>query len=215
MKNKQQTPPQTPSNVRTSLIAVAAAILVGTGLYVYSANSKTNETIDKTNNTQNSAPKESTDAYAGWKSYTWTDNGVSFKYPGDWVVNDTQTDYRVYVRNVNVDLTKESMPANFQQVWLSVDVDETAAAREQAIKNGQSDFRMVDGTVKAGSIKTSGVTVNTYEYKTLGGATLEAYWTNKAGVRLMATTSTEVGEQNQSDMVATLKKVLATVSFVE
>jgi hypothetical protein len=118
---------------------------------------------------------------------------------------------RLYVKNSQVDLNKEETPADFQQIWFSHDTDETTKAREDAIKKGKSDFRVVNGTVTASTIKAGDTTINTYTYETLGGSTLEAYFTNKAGKRLLATTSTEVGKQNQTDMVTNLKKVLATV----
>lgn len=215
-KQPEQTQKLPSPSVRTSLIAVCAALVIGTAFYVWSANNNTNKTIDNTRKAAKSTGNAGqTDAYAGWKSYTWADQGLSFKYPSDWVVNDTSSSYRVYVRNSDVDLTKESTPENFQQVWLSVDVDDTSVARENAIKNGESDFRIVDGQVSASTMMVGGMTVNTYAYNTTGGPTLEAYWTNKAGVRLMATTSTEVGQQNQTDMVATLKKLLASMTVAQ
>lgn len=190
------------------------AIVVGTGWFVWQATKNTDKTLDNTKKAQSAAstPKK-TDAYAGWKSYTWAAQGVTFKYPGDWFIKEDAGLTRVYAKNVQVDLTKDETPANFQQVWLSADTDETALARENAIKAGTSEFRQVDGSVTASTIKAGGVTINVYAYNTTGGPTIEAYWTNKASKRLMATNSTEVGQQNQEAMVATLKKVLSSITL--
>lgn len=156
--------------------------------------------------------EETKDEYAGWEDHTWESQGVSFQYPGEWVISETASMGRLYIKNVDVDLLKEEAPANFQQIWLSVDTDENSAAREEAIKNGRSAWRVIDGEVKADTIKAGDITINTYEYNTLGGVTLEAYWTDKDGKRYFATNSTEVGEQNQKDMVDMLKKLLSSIA---
>src|SRR5690606_13610706 len=108
----------------------------------------------------------------------WSDNAITFKHPGDWLTSETASMGRVYVKNSDVDLLKEETPDNFQQVWLSVDTDEASQARENAIKAGISEYRVVRGEVKSSTIKSGDLTINTYEYETLGGPTLEAYWTN-------------------------------------
>jgi hypothetical protein len=234
MSNKQQTPSKTSKTTSTkeestnqasknggavgrSLLLLIAAIVVGTLWFVFQSKNDTDKTLDSAESVQESqnADDQKTSEYEGWKTFTWTSEGVSFKHPGDWVTNETASMGRVYVKNSTVDLTKEETPADFQQVWLSVDTDESAKAREDAIKAGSSDYRVVSGEVKAATIKSGDLTINTYEYTTVGGTTLEAYWTGKDGKRYFATNSTEVGEQNQADMVATLKKVLATVAFTD
>jgi hypothetical protein len=212
MSDKQQTP--TPNNnVKRSLLLIIAAILVGAIWFVWQSNDNTDKSLKSTKKTQTQTPTETVDTYKGWKSYTWTAQGVSFKYPGDWTVQENTSMGRLYVKNSTVDLAKEQTPENFQQLWLSVDTDETAAARETNIKKGVSAFREVIGEVKASTIKAGSLTINVYEYETTGGPTLEAYWTNKAGSRVLATNSTEVGQQNQKDMVANLKKLLASVTL--
>lgn len=217
MSDKQQTP-STNNNARRSLVLIIAIIIAGTGWFVWQATKDTDKVLENTNKAQSdkTADKAKTsDEYKGWKTFDWTSQGLSFKHPGDWVTSEAVSMGRVYAKNSSVDLLKEETPDNFQQIWLSVDTDETAKTREDAIKAGNSDFRMVTGAVKASTIKSGDLTINVYEYATVGGATLEAYWTGKDGKRYFATNSTEVGEQNQKDMVATLKKVLATVKFAQ
>lgn len=208
MSNKLQDTKQT----RTVLILIAAVIIGATGWYVMRSNDNANKSLDDAQKVQANAEDNKQDTYKDWQSYSWEGQGVSFKYPAGWLVGQNGSAYRLYVKNTDVDLMKEETPENFQQVWLSVDTDETSAAREAAIKDGKSDYRVVDGEVKAATIKSGNITINTYEYNTTGGPTLEAYWTGKDGVRYMATTSTEVGAANQTDMVATLKKLLASIS---
>lgn len=212
MSDKQQTPSD--NNVGRSLIILIAVIIAGTGWFVWQATRNTDKTLEDTRKAQAQDKEEDkTDEYKGWKDATW--EGVSFKYPGDWFTSETASMGRFYVKNSQVDLLKEATPDNFQQVWLSVDTDENAASRENAIKAGSSAFRVVNGEVKASTVKSGDLTINVYEYQTTGGATLEAYWTGKDGKRYFATNSTEVGDQNQKDMVANLKKLLATVKVAE
>ncbi len=215
MSNKQQTPAPN-DNVRRSLILIIAAIVAGTLWFVWRANDNTDKTLENTKKAQAEVPQDKTaDQYKDWKSFNWTAQGVSFKYPGDWNTQESTTIGRLYVKNTTVDLATAETPDNFQQVWLSVDTDEASLARENNIKKGVSAFREVTGEVKASTIKSGSLTINVYEYNTVGGPTLEAYWTNKAGKRFYATNSTEVGQQNQQDMVANLKKLLATVTVAQ
>jgi hypothetical protein len=202
---------QTPSNnvVGRALPILIAIILVGAIWFVFSKD-KTEEPMNNTNANEQ-AQEEAKNEYEGWKEYTWESQGVSFKYPGDWVISETPSMGRLYVKNIDVNLLKEETPEGFLQVWLSVDTDENSAAREEAIKNGRSVWRVVDGEVKSGTIKAGDIIINTYEYNTLGGATIEAYWTDKDGKRYYATNSTEVGEPNQTEMVDILKKLLKSV----
>lgn len=208
---------QTPRTVQRSLVVITVIILVGVAWFVWQAgkdDASTDKKDNKATTSDESANKEEkkTEDYSGWKTYNWESQGISFKYPGDWFISETTSMGRVYAKNSQVDLNKEETPANFQQVWLTHDTDETAKAREDAIKTGKSDYRVVNGAVTASTVKAGSTTINVYSYETIGGPTLEAYWTNKDGKRYMATTSTEVGTQNQTDMVANLKKILATLT---
>lgn len=219
MSDKQQTPSKNDSKsnpARSALMVIAVAIVAGTLLFVWQSKDKTDKTLNEAKAVQKEQRENPpANAYADWTLYRWAEQGISFKYPSVWFVNEDTNMDRVYIKNSQVDLLKSETPADFQQVWLSADPEETSVARENAIKNGQSDFRQVNGPVKASTIAAGGITVNVYAYDTVGGPTLEAYWTNKTGTRLFATTSTEVGQQNQTDMVATLKKLLATVTNIQ
>jgi len=196
-------------------MVVIAVLIGGTLWYVFQSKSETEKTQDSTRQAQARPTPKATesDAYKGWKSYSWTSQKVSFKYPGDWFVKEDANLSRVYIKNKNVDLNKEETPADFQQLWLTYDSVEASKAREDAIKAGNSVYRVVSGDVKASTIKAGSLTINVYEYDTTGGPTLEAYFTNKAGKRVLATTSTEVGEKNQKDMVANLKLLLASITL--
>lgn len=209
---------QTPSTSNRSLLIILAIIVIGVAWLIWQAGKEdTPAPAKNTNqNTPNKDDEKQTDEYAGWKSYTWESQGVTFKHPGDWTVKTDDKMDRLYVRNSEVDLLKEETPANFQQVWFSADMGEASQAREDAIKKGESAYREIagpPGNVQASTVKAGNLTINVYEYATTGGATLEAYWTNKAGARLYATNSTEVGEKNQTDMVANLKKILASITL--
>jgi hypothetical protein len=214
MSNNEQT--QEP--LRRSLIVILVALVLGIGWFVLQARDNADKTLDQAKKVQTTErkareeAKQSPSTYAGWKTYAWASQKMSFKYPGDWFVSEDTGTSRLYVKNSQVDLLKEETPDNFQQIWLSYDTDEAAQARETAIKNGTSEFRVVSGTVKTSTVAAGSLTINVYEYDTTGGPTLEAYWTNKAGQRMSATTSTEVGQQNQTDMVANLKKILASIT---
>ena len=209
---------QTPEPLKRSLIVILVAMVLGIGWFVLQARNNADKTLDQAKKVQTTErkareeAKQTPSAYAGWKTYAWTSQKMSFKYPGDWLVSEDTGTSRLYAKNSQVNLLKEETPDNFQQVWLSYDTDEAAKARESSIKNGMSEFRVVSGAVKASTITAGSLTINIYEYNTAGGPTLEAYWTNKAGQRMFATTSTEVGQQNQTDMVANLKKVLSSIA---
>ena len=223
MSDTQQTPKKNSTNgtnngsgARRALMLVIVAIVVGTLWFASQSGNNAKKSLDNAEKAQKTADSGAkVDEYKGWKSYTWAAQGVSFKHPGDWFVSENADMGRLYVKNSQVDLLKEETPENFQQFWLSVDNDENSAAREAAIKAGTSMYREVSGSVKASTVKTGDLTINVYEYETVGGPTLEAYWTSKTGKRFFATTSTEVGKQNQTDMVATLKKALASVAFIQ
>lgn len=206
---------QTPNKSRNLVILVVAAVLLGVVWYAVQSGSK-DKTAEKNTQkpqTNQTANKETTDQYKGWKSYTWASQGVSFKYPETWTTQENTAMGRLYAKNSTVNLLEQEAPDDFQQIWLSHDEDEASKAREDSIKKGESSYRQVNSAVKANTIKAGSLTINTYEYDTVGGPTLEAYWTNKAGTRLLATTSTEIGQQNQKDMVANLKKLLASVEL--
>src|SRR5687767_12682957 len=115
MSNK----PQDTQMVRSILILVVVAIIGATGWYVLRSKDEVDKTTDtnKTTQSDNKDTEKKPDAYEGWKSYTWESQGVTFKHPGDWFVQENTSLSRLYVKNTQVDLTKEETPANFQQIW--------------------------------------------------------------------------------------------------
>jgi hypothetical protein len=205
------------NKVRRSLILILAAAVIGVGWYAYQNRNGADQPAGGTQ--QETQEVEATSGgqedYEGWQDYTWASQGFSFKHPEGWVVEENATMSRLYVKNSDVNLLTEETPDNFQQIWFSYDNDEAAQQREEDIKKGVSQYRAVNSEVKASTIEADGIIFNVYEYETLGGATLEAYWTTEEGKRVYATNSTDVGEPNQTEMVATLKKVLASVTLPE
>lgn len=147
--------------------------------------------------------------------YTSNNLGISFQYPKGWFVREDNDASRVYIENTQEDVNKGNMPADFQRVWISTWAQEVSAQIENNVKNGKPDGREISGKVSATTISSDGIVINTYEYKTVGGSTLQAFWTNKSGKRYYATNSTEVGDVNQQKMVENLKKILATVKFTK
>lgn len=147
--------------------------------------------------------------------YTSNNLGISFQYPKGWFVREDRDDSRVYIENTQEDVNKGNMPADFQRVWISTWAQEVSAQTENNVKNGKPDGREISGSVSTATINSNGVVINTYEYKTIGGSTLQAFWTDKSGKRYYATNSTEVGDANQQKMVENLKKILATVKFTK
>lgn len=212
MSKNEQTPDT--STLRRSLIVIIAVLVVSIAWFIVQANGDNKAPLNNENKTAtNEETNKQEDPLKGWKSYTWASQGVTFKHPGDWFVSETSSMSRLYVKNSQVDLSKEETPANFQQVWMSYDTDEASKAREDAIKKGESAYRFVSSAVTASTVKAGATTINLYAYETVGGPTVEAYWTNAAGKRYYATTSTEVGQQNQTDMVANLKKILSSITL--
>jgi type II secretory pathway pseudopilin PulG len=208
------------SSIEGFLILVIILILAGVGYYVWHSTKNTNDilnTAEKSNNaSSNKAQKMITlDVYKDWKTYIWTSQGVSFKYPNNWFIKEDSSLNRVYASSVEADVTKDNMPANFQRIWFSTESVEASLQQEEGIKSGSSSNRQVSGPVAISTIKSGSITIDTYEYETVGGPTLQAFWEDSANKRFYATNSTEVGEKNQKDMVANLKKILATVSFVK
>jgi len=105
------------------------------------------------------------------------------------------------------------MPSNFQQVWISTWEQEVAAEKESNVKAGNPDGREFGGSLISDKIDRNGFVINTYEYATIGGPTLQAFWSDKNGKRYYATNSTEIGQENQQMMVENLKLILSTVDF--
>lgn len=214
-------------------IVLLSAIVFGGGAYAYVNNKATKEKEDLTaqvtelqsqvssgstattasgNSTSTTATTSET---ASWKVYSNSSLGISFKYPSDWYIKEAPSESRIYVRNTQNDVNKETKPSNFQQIWISYSATESAISRENNTKSGNPDDQEISGSVTPSTIKADDTTIKTYEYSTMGGPTLEAYWADVSGERYWATNSTEVGETNQQNMVANLKLILSTFQFTE
>jgi hypothetical protein len=144
-----------------------------------------------------------------WKTYSSDSFKISFQYPEDWYIREDNN--RIYIENTQEDVNKANMPSDFQRIWISNWDQEVSLEKENNIKNGNQGGIESDGNMHIDTININGVVINTYEYITSGGPTLQAFWTDKFGKRYYATNSTEVGELNQRDMIENLKKILSTV----
>lgn len=153
--------------------------------------------------------------YADWTDYAWEEQGLSFKYPEGWVAAENRAMGRLYLKSHDVNLLNQRAPNDFQQLWLSYDPSEASEEREEAIKRGESRYRVIRGEVKTSTIQAGDTKINIYEYETSGGPALEAYFTNQNGQRFIATNSTEMGKDNQTNMVANLKQLLASLKVSE
>lgn len=206
------------SVVEGLLVIIALTLVGGIGYYVYQSNQdkKTDNSVTSQTNEQSSKQEEkSTDkgpVHVGWKTYTSSAQKVSFEYPEGWFVREDSETNRIYVSNHQGEFNKGNTPDDFQQLWLSTWEQEATAENESSVKSG-SPKGAEAGPVTAGTLKAGAVTINTYEYQTVGGPTLQAFWTVK-GKMFYATNSTEVGAQQQTEMVSNLKKLLPTVKHL-
>lgn len=206
-------------SVETGLIVLIALTFVsGVGYYIYhiNQNNKTDSSMSSLTNYQSSKTEEksinSEPVNVGWKTYVSATQKVRFEYPEGWFVReDSETD-RIYISNHQGELNKDSLPDDYQQLWLSTWSQEATTENESSVKNGSPNGREA-GPVTTNTIKASEVIINTYEYQTLGGPTLQAFWTIN-GKMFYATNSTEIGTKQQTDMVSNLKKLLPTIKHI-
>jgi hypothetical protein len=79
------------------LILVAVVVLAGAGWYVWMRERKTKmnaltgstSTTSNTNTSQtNTTPQPKPDPYAGWKTYSNSTYGISFRYPTTWLLTE-------------------------------------------------------------------------------------------------------------------------------
>jgi len=83
------------------LAVIVLVVIVGGGAYVYHKNHKTKTVSDSTSTSSTSKTSKTstndktattTDPYAGWQTYTSTEEKATFKYPSNWTV-DTADQY--------------------------------------------------------------------------------------------------------------------------
>jgi hypothetical protein len=199
------------------LAVVVLAVVGGAGYYAYQSNQSKSNTASKEAAPSSNQPvskdkvpdsSETTKPInSGWKRYESKLLKVSFEYPENWFVREDPATNRVYVSSHQGEFNKGSTPAGYQLLWLSAAAQEISPENEASVKSG-SPKCCEAGPVTSSSLKAGSVTINTYEYQTVGGPALEAYW-EIDGKRFYAHNGTELG--NQDAMVTTLKQLLPTV----
>lgn len=188
-----------------SSVLVGVLFLAGCGQQLVSQTKSTTQTKP--------VATQSADDNANLQTYTSDNLGIGFQYPKSWYVREVKSDNTIYIENTQKDVNKDNMPADFQRIFISTSPNYVSAQTENNIKLGKPDGREISGSVSASTIGSNGISINTYEYKTSGGPTLEAFWSDKSGKRYYASHSTEVGVTNQKNMIENLKKILTTVKF--
>ena len=97
------------------VVVLVVIVLGGAGAYVYHRDHKakpsttsSTSTNSKTSTSTTTKPPAPADPYAGWKTYTSTQEKATFKYPSDWIV-DTASQYPSNDSN-NTDYTALKSP---------------------------------------------------------------------------------------------------------
>lgn len=190
-----------------SSVMIGVLFLAGCGQQLVSQTKSTTQT-------QPVATQSANDT-ANLQTYTSDNLGISFQYPKGWYVREVKSDNTIYVENTQKDVNKDNLPADFQRIFISTSPNYVSAQKETNIKNGNPDNKEIVGSVSASTMSSNGIMINTYEYQSSGGPTLQAFWTDKSGKKYYASHSTEAGDANQKNMIENLKKILATVKFTK
>lgn len=204
------------SIVEVLVVLVVAGAVGFAGWYVYHSQTDKNGVAKNSSSSSNQTDtsKQTSlpeDLYAGWKTYESADKKLTFKYPSDWHTRQDGNLPRVYASNTAGTTTKDNMPTDFQQVWVTTGSDEASVERENSTKIGSPLGASVSGEIVKSTIKSGDLVINTYEFNSAGGKVLQAFWADSTGQRYYATNSSEIGQVNQQNMVDNLKKILATV----
>lgn len=199
--------------ITLSILAMCVFTLVGCNQQKVKQNQAI--TPDSTSQQPSSPVVQQNIESENFQTYTSNNLGISFQYPKDWYIKEDQSINRVYIKNVQDDINKGNAPENFQQVWISNWEEEINETTENNVKNGNPTGREFGGFLSSGIIDRGIFTINTYEYVTMGGPTLEAFWSDKFGKRYYATNTTEAGQKNQQNMVKNLKLILSSVNFIK
>ncbi|MEX2014493.1 MAG: prepilin-type N-terminal cleavage/methylation domain-containing protein [Candidatus Saccharimonadales bacterium] len=207
------------SVVEILIVIIVIGLLGAVGWLVYDRQkSKTSETQTNTQQKEET-PKQETEQTeqklinTGWKVYTSEKLNLSFEYPESWTVKEEDqisSGSRIYISSHSGEYNKGNIPSGYQNIWLSTWDQEVSAEDENSVKSG-SPKCCEAGPVTPSSIQAGSIKINAYEYQTVGGPKLQAYWTSN-GKRYYATNATEIG--NQNSMVDTLKKLLPTVKHL-
>lgn len=209
------------SVVEILIVIVVVGLLGAVGWLVYDRQKspKQSETTQQSSSTQenlrptNDKKEDQKLINAGWKVYTSEKLKISFEYPDGWTVKEEDQisqGSRIYISSHSGEFNKGNIPSGYQNIWLSTWDQEVSVEDENSVKSG-SPKCCEAGPVTPSNIQAGSITINAYEYETVGGPKLQAYWTN-SGKRYYATNATEIG--NQNSMVDTLKKILPTVKHL-
>lgn len=116
--------------VEILIVTVAIGLIAAVGWLVYDRQINKSDTTAKDTNTQINQQEESTDTgsnitaniYKGWKSYE-TSNGISFKYPANWVLEDEYKEGSILLRSEALidDETVNDRPLS-KNIYLQVSV---------------------------------------------------------------------------------------------
>ncbi|HEV2120223.1 MAG TPA: hypothetical protein VGS11_09005, partial [Candidatus Bathyarchaeia archaeon] len=76
------------SAVEALPLVILVALIGVSGWFVYNNHRKT--TTTKSSSVSNIQSSNQSNTYAGWKTYSWTAEGLTFKYPSSWVTINPQ-----------------------------------------------------------------------------------------------------------------------------
>lgn len=99
-------------------LIVAAVIGVG-GWAIWSQSGKTTDKTAQADKTADKSPADNAGsieegASDGWKKYTWSSEGLSFKYPNGWFIEENATERRLYIRTTPTAVSKDERPADLR-----------------------------------------------------------------------------------------------------
>lgn len=152
--------------------------------------------------------KKKMNSNSEWISYASDRFGISFNYPSHWHIRETNE--RIYMSNIKNQMDKPSISENFQQLWISTWPEEIKAAENYINGSIPEEARRL---VSSEIIKKDSFVIRTYEYQGEGGPSLLAFWRDESGKKYFATNATEVGLENQKNMIENLKLILKTIEF--
>lgn len=124
------------------IIILVLVVIAGAGYFVYN-NQKNNKTTTSSN-TQSTPPPAAADPYAGWKSVTFSQTKLSFKYPAAWTAKNG--DVPVEESGINQQYSFSADRQFVAQVWTedtqkpSVDYETKVLYAKPVTFDGKSMF---------------------------------------------------------------------------
>lgn len=171
------------SAVEALLILVIIGLLGFTGWYVWHAKQSADKTLTADNSTVPSFKKKNStgapNPYAGWKSYSSTVGGYSFKYPSNWVIATENANNK----NFNVVSGDTSGLNSFELLY----ANPSSATNNFGLSFGVLPGVTTYGAVPAGATSTTrnlsnGLYANVIQYSRTQPPTTNIYlYTNSAG----------------------------------